>query len=427
MSPPPRASETLPPSPWGHAPFRRYLASRLAAEFAAQMTAVAVGWQLYALTGSALALGLVGLAQFLPTLLLTLIAGHVADRYDRRRVLCACLVVAALITALLALGSLTGTLGAAGIFAAVAVLGAAAAFENSAAAALLPAVTPRGQLAQASAWSTSAFQFATIAGPAFGGLAYALAPGLLYGAVALLWGIAACLFGAARPAGSAPPQERPDRRELFAGVHFVRREPTLLGMLTLDLAAVLLGGVTALLPIYARDILHTGPAGLGLLRAAPAAGALLLLALLVRHPLVRRVGLRLFQAVIVFGLATVGFALSGLLWVSVLMLAILGAADAVSMVIRATVVQLATPEGMRGRVGAVNALCAHSAGQLGEFESGLAAALLGAVPAALIGGLGTIVVALAWMRWFPQLRHLDSLWPRAPEATAPVGASWSLE
>jgi len=288
-------------------------------------------------------------------------------------------------------------------------LGATTAFESPAAAALLPGVTPEGMLQKGTALSTAVFQVAMISGPALGGLAYVVAPGAPYAVMAVFWLLAGLLNGAIRLDQPVTPKEPPTLAALFAGVGFVRRNPAILGTISLDLFAVLLGGATALLPIYARDILHTGPWGLGVLRGAPAVGALLMTAALARHAINRRVGMRMFQAVIVFGLATVVFAVSHWLWISVLALAVLGAADTVSMVIRISLVQLATPDDMRGRVGAVNFLFVNASYQLGEFESGMTAALFGAVPAVVLGGLGTVVVALLWMKLFPTLRDVERL------------------
>jgi MFS family permease len=391
-----------------HRPFLLYLWARGFSEFSHTIAAVAIGWQIYALTDSAFDLGMVGLAQFAPTALLTFVAGHAADRYDRRRVLQLCQLVEGLMAAILAWGAIGGWSTAPEIFAAVAVLGAGTAFESPAAAALLPAVAPQGMLQKATALSTAASQFAVVGGPALGGLAYAAAPGAAYAVMAAFWLTAAMLNGAIgldRPVRTAPPP----LADLFAGVEFVRRNPTILGTISLDLFAVLLGGATALMPIYARDILHTGPWGLGLLRAAPAVGALLTTAVLARHTIERRIGRRMFQAVILFGAATMAFALSHWIWLSLLALAVMGAADTVSMVIRISLVQLAAPADMRGRVGAVNFLFVNASSQLGEFESGMLAALLGAAPAAFLGGLGTVAVALLWMRLFPALRDVERL------------------
>jgi MFS family permease len=393
----------------GHRPFHLYLAARGFSEFSYQIGTVAVGWQVYALTGSAFALGLVGLIQFLPSALLVFAAGHVADRYDRKRVVQTCQIAEALTAAFLAWGTLAGWLSVAQIFAAMAVFGVAIAFESPAAAALLPAVVPAGQMQKGTAVSTAVWQAAAISGPALGGLAYAAAPGAPYVAMALCWLLSGILVGAIKPHLRAAAAEPPTLASLFAGVGFLRRNPAILGSISLDLFAVLLGGATALLPIYARDVLHTGPWGLGMLRGAPAVGALLTSALLARHAIARRVGMRMFQAVIVFGAATLVFAVSREIWLSLAALVVMGAADTVSVVIRIALVQLSTPDEMRGRVGAVNYLFVNASNQLGEFESGLTAAMFGAVPAVVLGGVGTIVIALLWMKLFPALRHVERL------------------
>jgi len=390
-------------------PLLLYVAARSFSEFAWQITTVAVGWQIYQLTGSAFYLGMVGLVQFVPNALLVFIAGHAADRYDRRRVVQACQLAQGVVAIYLAARSLAGALSALDIFLALSLVGVATAFESPALLALLPGVAPNGQLQRATALSSGASQIATITGPAIGGLAYAIDPAAPYAIMALFWLLAGLAAGAIRLERSVAPPEPPTFSELFAGIGFVRANPAILGTISLDLFAVLLGGATALLPIYARDILHAGPWALGVMRAAPAVGALVMTAVLTRHPMTRRVGLRMFQAVIAFGVATIVFALSTELWLSVIALAALGAADTISVVIRVSLVQLATPDAMRGRVGAVNFLFIHTSNQLGEFESGLTAALLGAMPAALIGGLGTIAVALLWMKLFPSLRKVERL------------------
>jgi MFS family permease len=392
-----------------HRPFLFYFCGRGLTEFAAQITAVAVGWQVYALTGSALDLGLVGLAQFVPMLVLMLVAGHAADVYDRRRVLQVCQTGAGLVAAFLAVGSFAGWLNVPEIFAAVALIGVFDAFESPAKGALLAAVAPQGLLQKGAALATSAMQVASISGPALGGFIYALAPGAPYTVAALFWLLSALSNRAIKLDRPVVAKAPPPLDGLFDGVKFVRDNPAILGTISLDLFAVLFGGATALLPIYARDILHTGPWGLGVLRGAPAVGALLMAAFLARHPLKRRVGLRMLQAVIGFGLATVVFALSRSLPLSLFALAAGGAADTVSMVIRISLVQIATPDTMRGRVGAVNYLFVNTSNQLGEFESGTVAALIGAMPAVLLGGLASIAIALLWMQVFPALRDFETL------------------
>ena len=392
-----------------HRPFLLYFWGRGFSNFSRQIVAVAVGWQVYALTGSAFALGMVGLAQFLPTAVLTFVAGHAADRFDRRRVVQLCQLGEGLTTAFLAWGSVAGWLNVTQIFVAAVIFGAAVAFERPAAAAMLPAVVPPRMLQKGTALSSGAMQLASIAGPALGGFTYAFSPGLPYAITAACWFLA-CVFNGAIHTDRPPRSvDVPTLRSLFAGVRFVRENPAMLGTISLDLFAVLLGGATALLPIYASDILHTGPWGLGVLRGAPAVGALLMTLVLAHHAITRRAGVRLFQAVILFGVTTIVFAVSRELWLSVLALAVMGAADTVSVVIRLSLVQLATPDEMRGRVGAVNFLFVNASNQLGEFESGITAGLFGAVPATLIGGIGTILVALLWMRLFPALRKVERL------------------
>jgi MFS family permease len=392
-----------------HKSFLLFLLSRSFSRFSSQIAAVAIGWQVYDLTGSAFDLGMVGLVQFLPTLLLVFVAGHAADRYERKRVVQVCQLAEALTALFLAWGAYAGSLTVAQIFIATAVLGTAGAFESPTIAALLPLIAPEGSLQRATALSSGAAQVATITGPALGGLAYAIAPSVPYGVMALFWLLGTLLTGAIQPAKSAAVRDAATPADLFAGVRFVRNNPAILGTISLDLFAVLLGGATALLPIYARDILQTGPLGLGILRAAPAVGALLMTAVLARHTIKRRVGMRMFQAVIVFGVATVAFAISHWMWLSVVALVMLGAADVVSVVIRFSLVQLSTPDEMRGRVGAVNFLFINASNQLGQFESGVTAALFGAVPAAALGGLGTIAIALLWMKLFPALRDVERL------------------
>lgn len=386
-----------------------FLLSRSLSRLSSLIGIVAMGWQVYDLTGSAFALGLIGLVGFLPTALLVFVAGHTADRYERKRIVQACQLAQALTTFFLAWGSLSGWLSVVHIFIATLVLGTTAAFEFPATAALLPLIAPRGSLQRATALSSGSAQLATIAGPALGGFAYAISPALPYALMVLFWLVGAVFTGAIRLSQPAEPKGAATPGDLFAGVRFIRSNPAILGTISLDLFAVLFGGVVALLPIYARDILKTGPFGLGVLRAAPAVGALLMTMVLARHTIDRRVGIRMFQAVIIFGAATVVFSLSDRMWLSVLALAVLGAADTVSVVIRFSLVQLRTPDEMRGRVGAVNFLFINASNQLGQFESGVAAALFGTVPAAVLGGVATVAIALLWMKLFPALREIERL------------------
>ncbi|MBB5223252.1 MFS family permease [Amaricoccus macauensis] len=392
-----------------HRPFLLYFLGRGFSRFAAQMATVALGWQVYELTGSAFHLGLIGLVQFLPMAVLVFVAGHAADRYDRQRVVQICQIVQACAAGYLWWGTLNGWMTVPGIYGAVAVFGMAGAFESPATAALLTGVAPRGQFQRAAALATGMFQLAVIAGPAIGGFAYAAGSAVPYGIMAVFWILGSLLNGAIRL--DRPPGVRPAPRisEFFAGIRFVRSDPAILGTISLDLFAVLLGGATALMPIYASDILHTGPWGLGILRAAPAVGALAMTVLLARRTITRRVGMRMLQAVLVFGLATLVFALSRVMWLTLVALIVMGAADTISVVIRTSLVQLRTPDDMRGRVGAVNYLFVNASNQLGEFESGMTAALFGTVPAAVIGGAGTVLVALVWMRVFPSLRRVERL------------------
>jgi MFS family permease len=389
--------------------FLFFLLSRSLSRFSSQIAAVVIGWQIYDITGSAFDLGMVGLVQFLPTALLVFVAGHTADRFERKRVVQLCQVAEALTALFLAVSTYAGWLDAVQIYIATFVIGIAGAFESPATAALLPLIAPQGSLQRATAVSSGAAQVATITGPAIGGLAYVFAPSLPYLITVAFWLAGAVLTGLLRPAQQTMMKEQSADDDLYAGVRFIRNNPAILGTISLDLFAVLLGGVVALLPIYARDILEAGPLGLGILRAAPAVGALFMTVVLARHTINRHVGLRMFQAVIIFGAATVVFALSKWMWLSAVSLAILGAADTVSVVIRFSLVQLATPDEMRGRVGAVNFLFINASNQLGQFESGVTAALLGTVPAAVLGGVGTIAIALLWMKLFPSLRKVQRL------------------
>ncbi len=383
-----------------HRAFLQFWFAKNASSFGFQMMSVAVGWQIYELTHRAFDLGLIGLAQFVPSVLLALPAGHIADQFDRRRIVTICQAIEWIAIALLAGFSLSGHLTETGILALVFVVSVAKAFEFPALQSMLPALVPAHVLPRAMAANASAGQAAMIAGPALGGLLYVAGAATVYGVSALLYLVALTLMSRLAYDHLPPRREPATLKTLFAGVHFIRRRPAVFGVISLDLFAVLLGGATALLPIFAKDILHTGPWGLGILRAAPAVGALLMSVWLARHSLERRVGPIMFASVAGFGVATLVFALSTTLWLSVIALFALGAFDMVSMVIRGALVQLETPDDMRGRVSAVNAIFVNTSNQLGEFESGLLAAAVGAVNATLVGGIGTLLVVGLWIWWF---------------------------
>ena len=389
--------------------FLLFWGSRMTSMFAYQMVSVAVGWQVYALTGRALDLGIIGLVQFAPSFLFALPAGHVADLFNRRRVAMLCQAVEALAIGLLAVGSLFHWFDEATIFAMLFLIGIAKAFEFPTMQALLPSLVPAAILPRAMAMGSSGVQAAMIIGPALGGFLYVAGAGAVYAVSTLLCVVALTLLSRVTNKQLPVKREPATLKTLFAGIHFIRQRPVILGAISLDLFAVLLGGAAALLPIFARDILHTGPWGLGLLRAAPAVGALATGVWLSRYPLRRHVGQTMFASVAVFGLATAVFALSTSFLLSAATLIALGAFDMVSMVIRGALVQLETPDGMRGRVSAVNAIFINTSNQLGEFESGLTAAWFGTVPATLIGGIGTLVVVALWMYWFPALRERKQL------------------
>jgi MFS family permease len=392
-----------------HRGYMRLWWSRLAGVGGGQMLLVAVGWQVYDLTGSAWDLGLVGLLQFLPALLLALPAGQLIDRWHRGRILAGCMAVLGIAAVLLAVASHGGWVTREGLLALSVLLGAVRAFQLPATQALTPLLVPPALLSRALAFSASGLQGAVIAGPAIGGLVYAAGAAVVYALCAGLFVLATALTLAIRYEHAPPPHERVSAATLLAGVRFVFAHKVVLGAISLDLFAVLLGGATALLPIYAKDVLQVGPAGLGLLRAAPAVGALVMSLWLARHPLTRRAGPRLLAAVAVYGAAQLAFGLSAWFWLSLLALAVAGAADMVSVVVRQTLVQLETPDAMRGRVSAVTALFIGASNQLGEFRAGATAALIGAVGSVVVGGLGTLAVAALWRRWFPALAARDAL------------------
>ena len=394
-----------------HRSFVLFWCARTFTNGAFMMQGVAVGWQIYDLTNNPLDLGLVGLMQFFPLIAMSVIAGQVLDLFDRRVIAGVCQVGKALAALLLAVGTAQGWLGREAMFAILFLSGTARAFEIPTMHSILPGIVPTILLPRAIAASASAQQTAVICGPSIGGLMYALGPTVVYATCTLIFVMATLLIGLVHLAPRIDQRKPVTLETLFAGFRYIRRSPIVLGAISLDLFAVLLGGVTALLPIYARDILEAGPWALGLLRSAPAVGALVASVVLARRAIDARAGRIMFTAVGMFGLATVLFGLSTSVVLSCLALAIYGASDAISVVIRQSLIQLRTPYDMLGRVMAVNALCTGSSGTLGEFRAGVVAAWLGAVPAALMGGFGAIVVMLVWMWAFPQLRRVDKLAP----------------
>jgi MFS family permease len=385
--------------------------ARIFGVMGSQMLMVAVGWQMYGLTGSAWDLGLVGLYQFVPALLLTLVAGHVADRRRRSYIVALALVAQMLVALVLVAASLDFLLHPSRelMLLLSVVLGAGRAFQMPAQQALTPLLVPPDMLPRATAFSSAGMQVAVIGGPALGGLIFVAGTSVVYGVCAALFGLGTVMMLQLRYQQPPASKEPVTLATVLAGVNFIWRHKPVLGAISLDLFAVLLGGAVALLPIYAKDILHVGPWGLGLLRASPAAGALLTSVALTRWPVTRRVGPRMLWAVAAFGAATVVFGLSNQLWLSMLALAVTGAADMVNVVIRMTLIQLETPDDMRGRVAAVNSIFIGASNQLGEFESGATAALLGPVGSVVLGGLGTIGIALAWRHLFPGLARRDHM------------------
>ena len=386
----------------------RFWLARLFGTIANQMLMVAVAWQMYDITNSAWDLGLVGLFQFVPQLAMTLPAGHVVDRLHRGRIFAACMVAQGLV-ALLLLAATTGHFVTRELILGVSVVfGIARAFQLPAQQALTPLLVPQALLLRAIALSTSSVQTAIICGPALGGVLYTVGAVTVYSTGAVLLLLAFVLTLAVRYHHQASNTAN-TLRSVFAGVSFAWTHKVLLGAMSLDLFAVLLGGATALLPIFARDILDTGPVGLGLLRAAPAVGALSMSLVLARWPLHQKVGQRMLACVAVYGVCMIAFGLSSNFFISLLALAISGAADNVSVVIRLTLMQLETPDEMRGRVAAVNTIFIGASNQLGEFESGATAALFGPVGSVVLGGIGTLLVAAAWLRLFPALATRDEM------------------
>ena len=387
---------------------RLYLGVRFSSTLGTQIQSVAVGWQVYDMTRDPVALGYVGLCVFLPMVLLVLPAGDLADRIDRRRMLMASYVVQVFASALLLLLTVAGVKAMWAYYSVITLLGVALGLSQPALQSFLPFLVSLEKLPQAIAWNASAYRVAVIGGPALGGFLYDLGPVVNYTICVALYvftlGAMATLRirRQHRRAGAASTYER-----IVEGISYMRRQPILLGAISLDLFAMFLGGTTALLPIFARDILHTGPAGLGFLRTAPAVGAATVALLLARWQLRRHVGMAMFTCVAIFGAATVVFGLSHSLALSLAALVVAGAGDMISVYVRSALVQLATPDDMRGRIGSVNSLFIGASNEFGEFRAGMSAGLFGTVPAVVLGGLGTLTVVGLWMKLFPALRRVD--------------------
>jgi MFS family permease len=393
-----------------HAGFARYWIARFLSAFAIQIASVAVGWQVYDITRDPLDLGFIGLAQFLPSLALVLLTGTVADRYNRRAIMATCLVGEAACALALAWFALGGRDDVVLIFGILIVLGVLRAFFGPAQQSLMPNLVPAEELSRAIAWSTSSWQIATVLGPVAGGLLYGVSALAAYETAFILLAIASVLAVLIPKPPQKTVKERPSLETVVAGFRYVWTEKVVLGAISFDLFAVLLGGATALLPAYARDILDVGPWGLGLLRSAPGVGAILVAAWLTAHPIRDHAGVVMFVSVTLFGLATVLFGVSTLVWLSVLAMLLMGAFDMVSVYVRETLIQLWTPDSVRGRVNAVNQVFVGASNELGEFRAGVSAALIGVVPAVVVGGVGTVAIAALWWFLFPALRgtrHLD--------------------
>lgn len=382
---------------------RLLMIARVSTNFAYQMLTIAIGWQMYSLTHSAFYLGLVGLVQFLPMLLLSLFVGHLSDRYDRRRIITIAQVIESVAIVLLALGSYSGWLTKERFLLIIFFIAAAHSFEGPPMQALLPNIVSKEVFPRASALMSSVSEFAVIIGPAMGGILYSFGATLVYSIAAILLLLSGILISQIFMRKEERKVEAASLKSFFAGITFIKSKPIILGAISLDLFAVLFGGATALLPIYASQILKIGSLGLGILRSAPAVGALLMSAYLAKKPLRKNVGHIMFTAVVCFGLSTIIFAISKSVIISFIALFALGASDVVSVVIRSTLVQLETPDYMRGRVSSVNMIFIGTSNQLGEFESGTTASLLGTMPAALVGGLGTIIVVVLWTKLFSSL------------------------
>ncbi len=420
---------------FGHPAFVLFQVARFLIVAATEMQAVAVGWQVYEITKRPLDLGLVGLVQFLPGILLFPVSGHASDRYERRNVLSVCYAGYGVCFALLLMLAHRKIHAITAIYVVLVLLGVVRSFNSTASRSILPQLVPEKDFPNAVAWNATTFQAATILGPSFGGIVYAIAngPSAVYAIAMLIALIALVSTFRIHPQFKVRPRQITSPRSMtfknvFAGLHFIWERKLILGAISLDLFAVLLGGAVALLPVYAREILHTGPWGLGLMRTAPGVGASLMAVLLAHRPLRGRSGPTLLWAVAGFGVLTIIFGLSRSLTISLIALVLLGASDMVSVIIRATLTQLATPDEMRGRVMAVDMIFIGTSNEFGQFESGVTAQWFGTVPAVVLGGVGTLVVIALWAWLFPELRHAGALSEiRAPQleetGTAPVDKS----
>jgi MFS family permease len=391
--------------------FTLYQIARFFIVAALEMQSVAVGWQVYEITHRPLDLGLVGLAQFLPGVLLFLVAGHAADRHDRTRLLNICYAGFILCSGLLLGLALRHSRSVYAIYVVLLLLGVVRCFNWPASRALLPQLVPADYFSKAVAWNASLFQAATILGPSIGGILYALVggPSIVYGTVTAAGAIALIASLRIRVTSQPRPAEEISLHTVMAGFRYVWREKVVLGSISLDMFAVLLGGAVALLPVYASEILRTGPWGLGLLRSAPGVGAAMMALFLAQRPIRGQAGWIMLICVAGFGVFTIVFGISRSLTLSLFALFLVGATDMVSVIIRATLVQLATPDPMRGRVNAVDMLFIGASNELGEFESGLTAHWFGTVPAVVLGGIGTLIVIVLWAWLFPDLRNADQL------------------
>jgi len=405
-----------------HPDARRYLGARLLVSLGVQMQTVAVGWQVYAITGNPFDLGLIGLSQFLPFAVLVLPAGQIADRYDRRKIVTVCYLLGALAAGLLLYLSVAQPRSVLPVFGVMALFGVVRALIMPTNQALLPNLVPASVFGNAVALNTALFQLATIAGPAVAGVLILAGTSVVYAIVTALLLTAALLAGRLERGRGVGQREPISVTTLLSGITFVRRNRPVLGAISLDLFAVLFGGATALLPAFAAGILQVGPTGLGLLRAAPAVGAAAAAAVVAWRPISRHVGMWMFGSVAFFGAGILGFGLSTTFILSLAALAVLGAADMVSMFIRHLLVQLQTPDAIRGRVSAVNAVFIGASNELGEFESGVTAAWWTIVPAVVVGGVATLVVALGWSVLFPELRRLDRF-PAPADAAEPAAVA----